>query len=104
MTERVIECRPRPRQRIYIKLSGGRFFTIPSGETSSLEVGTVLTEADVEKLSRLDQYVRGKEKALRLLSIRSRTRYEIGTALDTLGLERSIRNGILEEFEELGWN
>ncbi len=102
MTESIVQCQPRPRQRVFIKLSGGRFFTIPASQAGALEVGTVLSEAEVEKLSRLDQYDRGKRKALRLLSIRSRTRREIGTAIDRLGLEASIRDGILHELEETG--
>jgi regulatory protein len=61
-----------------------------------------LSEAEVERLVRLDQYHRGKDKAFRLLSIRARTRHEIAVALENLGIEPSIRGGIVEELEELG--
>jgi len=102
MTEQVIEVRPRPRQRIFVKLSGGRSFTLPVDEASGLAVGDSVATDEVERFSRIDQYFRGKEKALRLLSIRARARREIRTALDDLGIERSIRNGIVQELEELG--
>jgi regulatory protein len=102
MTEHVIEYRPRPRQRVYIKLSGGRSFTIPVSDGHPLRLGLELSEAEVERLVRLDQYHRGKDKAFRLLSIRARTRHEIAVALENLGIEPSIRGGIVEELEELG--
>jgi regulatory protein len=102
MTEYVIELRPRPRQRIFVKLSGGRSFTLPLDEASGLEIGGSISDEEVDRLSRIDQYFRGKEKAMRLLSIRARARQEICTSLDDLGIEMSIRNGIVEELEELG--
>lgn len=102
MTEQVIEVRPRPRQRIFVKLSGGRSFTLPVDEASGLEIGEIISNEEVERLSRIDQYFRGKEKALRLLSIRARARQEVLTSLDDLGIETSVRNGIVEELEELG--
>lgn len=102
MPEHVIEYRPRPRQRVYIKLSGGRSFTIPVPDGQALRLGSQLSEPEVDRLVRLDQYHRGKDKAFRLLAIRARTRHEIGAALEGLGLERSISRGIVEELEELG--
>jgi regulatory protein len=102
MAEHVIELRPRPRKRIHIKLSGGRSFTLPVAEASGLETGATITDEQVERLSRVDQYLRGKEKAFHLLSIRARARQEICISLDDLGIERSIRNGIVEELEEIG--
>ncbi len=102
MTEQVIEVRPRPRQRIFVKLSGGRSFTLPVDQASGLEIGEIISNEEVERLSRIDQYFRGKEKALRLLSIRARARQEVLTSLDDLGIETSVRNGIVEELEELG--
>ena len=102
MTEHVIEYRPRPRQRVYIKLSGGRSFTIPVSDGESLSLGLELSEAEVERLVRLGQYYRGKDKAYRLLTVRARTRHEIAAALDGLGLKPSICREIVEELEELG--
>ena len=102
MPERVVECKPRLRNRVFVKLSGGRFFTIPESESLPLCAGIVLTDPEIEKISRIDQYVRGKDKALRLLSIRSRTRHEMETAIDGLDIAREIRNGILQELEEAG--
>ena len=102
MSETVVEWKPRPRNRIFIKLSGGRFFTIPEAEGESLEPGAVLSEEDINRLSRVDQYLRGKDKALRLLSIRARSRYEVDNALSGMEIAPEIRSGILEELRELG--
>jgi regulatory protein len=102
MTEQVIEVRPRPRRRIFIKLSGGRSFTLPEDEACGISIGDDVTGEEASRLSRIDQYFRGKEKALRLLAIRARARQEIGMSLDDLGIETSIRNGIVQELEELG--
>ena len=102
MSETIVEWKPRPRNRTFIKLSGGRFFTVPEAEGESLEPGTVLQEEDIKRLSRIDQYFRGKDKALRLLSIRARSRYEIENALSGMEIAPEIRSGILEELRELG--
>ena len=102
MSETIVEWKPRPRNRTFIKLSGGRFFTVPEAEGESLEPGTVLHEEDIKRLSRIDQYFRGKDKALRLLSIRARSRYEIENALSGMEIAPEIRSGILEELRELG--
>jgi regulatory protein len=102
MPETVVEWKPRPRNRVFIKLSGGRFFTIPDSETVQLEAGTVLSDEEIEKLARVDQYFRGKEKALRLLSVRPRTRHEIKNALMGLEVVPAIRDGIIGELEENG--
>ena len=101
MPESIVEWKPRPRDRVFIRLSGGRFFIVPQSETLPLK-GAVLSDAEIEQLSRADQYFRGKDKALRLLAIRPRTRHEIKKALDGLRLARPIRNGILLELEEQG--
>jgi regulatory protein len=102
MPEQVIEYRPRPRKRVFIKLSGGRSFTIPVSACESLTRGTVLKDEEVEQFVRLGQYYLGKDKAYRLLAIRARTRQEIVDALRGLRLEASICRGLVEELEELG--
>ena len=102
MPERVVEYKPRLRNRVYVKLSGGRFFTIPESESLRLRAGTVLSDPEIEKITRIDQYFRGKDKALRLISIRPRTHYEIRTALDGLDIAPAIRQGILGELKETG--
>jgi len=102
MTETVIQCKPRPRNRVMIKLSGGRFFTIHESEAFSFSTGQVLKEEDIKRLIRMDQYLRGKEKVLRLLSIRSRTKREIKTALEKMGLEEGVIRGVVNEMHEAG--
>ena len=102
MSETIVERKPRPHERVFLRLSGGRFFTIPESEAEILLPGTALADEDITRLSRIDQYVRGKDKALRMLSIRSRSRHELDNALAGLEIAPEVRGGILEELRELG--
>jgi regulatory protein len=102
MSETVVECKPRPRERVLIRLSGGRFFTIPAPAAQTLQPGTALEDGEIERLARLDEYVRGKDKAVRLLSIRARSRHELETALAGMDVSPAVRGGILEELREAG--
>jgi regulatory protein len=102
MPERIAALKPRPRDRVTVTLSGGRFFTIPSEQAAGLEVGLEVGDGDVARLERIDQYFRGKDKAVRLLALRPRTRREVRDALDALEISTSIRDGIIEELEESG--
>jgi regulatory protein len=101
MPDHIVELKPRPRDRVKVTLAGGRFFTIPAGGVA-LDIGSVLTDEEIARLDRMDQYFRGKEKAVILISKRSRTREQVKTALDKLSIETSIREGILSELEEIG--
>ncbi len=102
MPESIVEWKPRPRNRVFIRLSGGRFFTVPASETHPVRTGATLSDEQIETFSRIDQYFRGWEKAERLLAMRPRTRWELGKALDKLDLQPSIRDGVLGELEDRG--
>jgi len=104
MPETIVETKPRPRDRVLVRLSGGRFFTLPQSEAGSLTLspGTAVADDEVERWSRIDQYLRGKDKALRLLSIRARSRQEIEKALAEMEIVPGVRAGILEELRESG--
>ena len=102
MPESIVEWKPRPRNRVFVRLSGGRFFTVPASQIQRLEAGTVLSDEEIEKLSRVDQYFRGQNKALRLLSIRPRSGWEIKKALDDMGLVAPVRDGVLTDLKEKG--
>jgi regulatory protein len=102
MPETVVESKPRPRDRLLVRLSGGRFFTVTQSDGALLEPGTVLGDEDVERLSRIDQYLRGRDKALRMLSIRGRSRHEIEQALAGMEIAPGVRAGVIEELRELG--
>lgn len=103
MSETLVERKPRPRNRVFLKLSGGRFFTIPESAAPPYKAGEVLSDEDIERLSRVDQYHRGRAKAIHLLGIRARSCYEIKQALERLELLPAIRNGIVEELVEEGF-
>jgi regulatory protein len=101
MPDHIVELKPRPRGRVTVKLAGGRFFTIPQ-EAAAYAVGAVLADEEIVRLDRMDQYFRGKDKALRLIARRMRTREQVAQALGKLEIEESIRNGILAELTEAG--
>lgn len=102
MPERVVEVKLRPQERVKITLSGGRFFTVPEEQCRSIEVGAVLADAQVARLDRIDQYFRGRDKALRLLALRARTRHELRTALTGMAVSGPVCDGLLSELEEQG--
>jgi regulatory protein len=102
MSETIVERKPRPHERVLLRLSGGRFFTVPESGAEILLPGTALADEDITRLSRIDQYLRGKDKAFRMLAIRSRSRHELDKSLAGLEIAPEIRGGILEELRELG--
>lgn len=102
MPDRIAELKPRPRERVLVTLAGGRFFTIPAQQAHVLSVGLEISEQEIARLDHIDQYFRGREKALRMLSLRQRTRHEVKNALETMSIEPAIREGILTELEEDG--
>ncbi len=103
MPEIIVERKPRPRERVWIKLSGGRFFAIPEAAAQACVVGAALSADDVAKLERMDQYVRARDKAMRMLAVRSRSRREIDAALRTLGIADAVRAGVVDELQEAGF-
>ena len=102
MPETIVERKPRPRDRVVIRLSGGRFFAIPGAAAETLAVGQELSDEDVAHLDGLDQYTRGRDRAVRMLALRSRSKREIDDALRALNLRDTIRTGIVRELEENG--
>jgi regulatory protein len=102
MPEHIVERKPRPRERVVIRLSGGRFFVIPEEAAPLLTVGSELSDADIERLDGIDQSLRGRDKAMRMLSLRARSRREVDDALRTLGIRDAVRAGLLAELEESG--
>lgn len=102
MPETIVERKPRPRDQVVIRLSGGRFFAIPQTAAEMLTVGRELSDEEIDRLDGVAQYTRGREKALRMLALRSRSRREIDDALRSLGLRDAIRAGIVGDLEERG--
>ena len=102
MPEIIIERKPRPRDRVEIRLSGGRFFALPQAAAELLAVGQQLSDDDVAHIDGVDQYTRGRDKAMRMLALRSRSRREIDDALRAMSLRDTIRTGLLRELEENG--
>jgi len=102
MSEIIVERKPRPRDRVVIRLSGGRFFAVPEAAAQELAVGRELSDEDVAHLDGIDQYLRGRDKATRMLALRARSKREINDALRAMGLRDSIRAGIVGELEDRG--
>ncbi len=102
MPDYIVELKTRPRDRVKIELAGGRFFTVPLEAAEALVFGATLSDEEIFRFDRMDQYFRGKDKVIGLVSKRARTRRQVETALESMSIESSIRNGILAELEELG--
>lgn len=102
MPETIVERKPRPRDRVWIRLSGGRFFAVPEDAAAAFPLGAALSAEEIERLDRMDQYLRGRDKAMRLLAMRARSRREIETALRALGIAEPVRTGVMTELEEAG--
>ena len=102
MPETIVERKPRPRDQVVIRLSGGRFFALPREAAESLAVGQELSDEEIDRLDSLGEYTRGREKATRMFSLRARSKREIDDALRALGIRDAIRGGILRELEEIG--
>ena len=102
MPDTIIERKPRPRDQVVIRLSGGRFFAIPQSAAETLAVGQQLSDEDIEHLDGVAQYVRGRDKAMRMLALRGRSKREIDDALRALSIRDTIRAGIVRELEENG--
>ena len=102
MSEIITERKPRPRDRFDIRLSGGRFFAIPQAAAEMLAVGQQLSDEDLLHHDGVAQYTLGRDKAMRMLALRSRSKREIDDALRTLGLRDTIRTGLMRELEEIG--
>jgi len=102
MSEYIVERKSRPRDRVMIRLSGGRFFTIPVEAAAPLAVGAELSDEEIERLGGIDAWIRGKDKALRMLAVRGRSRREIDDALRGIGVADAARRGIIAELEENG--
>jgi len=102
MSEHIVERKPRPRDRVTIRLSGGRVFALPEEAAAALAVGAELSDEEIERLAGIDAYLRGRDKALRMLAIRGRSRREIDDALRALGVGDAVRRGIVDELEEKG--
>ncbi|HKW15026.1 MAG TPA: RecX family transcriptional regulator [Candidatus Krumholzibacteria bacterium] len=65
-------------------------------------MGQQLSDEDVAHLDGIDQYTRGRDKAMRMLALRSRSKREIDDALRAMNLRDTIRTGIVRELEEIG--
>jgi len=102
MPHRIVEVKPHSRDRVRVTLSGGRFFTIPAKKGDHLACGQDLPDAEVERLDRIDQYFRGRDRAMWFIARRERSRHEVDAALAARGIAPSIRAGILGELKDLG--
>lgn len=101
MAETVTRCEARPRGGVVVELSGGRFFTVPPEAAAELHVGMVVGAEEVDRLERAHRYRSAREKALKLLAVRQRSRREIEEALRR-GFDESTSRGVVQELEEAG--
>lgn len=103
MAVTIVQLKPRPRGRVLVELSGGRFFTIPQEEAVGLHPGDRLSPAQVAQLSEIDQWMRGRDRALSLLARRARTEREVQEALAVMGLAPKVCARVVGELRQAGF-
>ncbi|MBN1543004.1 RecX family transcriptional regulator [candidate division KSB1 bacterium] len=69
---------------------------------SGIAVGDELKEEQIEELERLDERRLAKEKAIRLLAVRARSRSELEERLTRAGYGSAARVWAMQELERLG--
>ena len=100
-----IEMQKRDAQRISIFLDGEFAFGLHQDVLleSGIARGDRLSEERIEAILALEQKRRAKEKALRLLSVRSRSRKELADRLKQAKFSPEAIESALEEMERLGF-
>jgi len=101
MAESIVELKPRPREKVKMTLSGGRFCTIPQEQAYSLSIGLELSDSEIEAFDTVDQYFRGKDKLVRMIASRARTREEVRKKLTSMEISDPVRDRIVFELEEM---
>lgn len=72
-----MEWKPGPVSRVRIIMDGGRTLSVSEAVGASLEIGQVLSDEDIAAIQQRDIEQRYFQRAVRLLSIRPRSEYEL---------------------------
>lgn len=88
--------------RVSVYLDGKFAFGLAAIEAVRLKRGQMLTEADIERLQAADDVEKAREKALRFLSNRPRSEWEVRQNLRKAGYGDETIDRVLERLREVG--
>jgi len=92
----------RNNDRVNVYLDGQFAFGLAAIEAIRLKRGQVLSDADIERLQAADDVEQAREKALRFLSNRPRSEWEVRQNLQKAGYEAETIDRVIERLRGVG--
>jgi regulatory protein len=96
-----ITAQKRNPNRVNIYIDGSYSFSLSRIVAAWLKVGSVLEEAEIERLQAKDEYEIAFQRAVRYLQYRARTTYELNKKLHDLGFSDEVIESVMVRCEEL---
>ncbi len=96
-------ARPHQPDRVEVHVDGRYAFVLADVEAAQLRVGQVLSEAEWAELRQKAAETRAFDRAVRLLGLRPRSRFEIESRLRREGLGAAAIGAALARLERLGY-
>ena len=96
-----ITAQKRRKDRVNLYLDGEYAFSLSLFNAAWLKLGQELTAEKIEALKLEDEYERGKEIAMRLITNRPRSKKEVRDRMREKEIKESVRDRVVERFEEL---
>jgi regulatory protein len=97
-----LKFHPRKRDRVDIYLEGKRAFQIAKSIALRLQVGQTLSGAEIDDLLHRDEVEKFYQQALRLISRRPRSEYEIQDRIRRKGGSEETQEKVIGRLRELG--
>ena len=96
-----ITAQKRKKDRVNLFLDGEYAFSLSLFNAAWLKIGQELTAEKIEALKLEDEYERGKEIAMRLLTNRPRSKKEVRDRMREKEIKEAVRERVVDRFEEL---
>lgn len=96
-----ITAQKRKKDRVNLFLDGEYAFSLSLFNAAWLKIGQELTAEKIEALKVEDEYERGKEIAMRLITNRPRSKKEVRDRMREKEIEEAVRERVIDRFEEL---
>ena len=96
-----ITAQRRRKDRVNLFLDGEYAFSLSLFNAAWLKIGQELTPEKIEALKLEDEYERGKEIALRLITNRPRSKKEVRDRMREKEIDEATRDRVVDRFEEL---
>ena len=96
-----ITAQKRKKDRVNLFLDGEYAFSLSLFNAAWLKIGQELTAEKIEALKLEDEYERGKEIAMRLITNRPRSKKEVRDRMREKEIKEAVRERVVDRFEEL---